>query len=260
MRIGLIGPEATISIIEQVVNENFPNIIVIKRTVEFFEESDIFVQELQDSKSVDAILFSGPLNYNYVLKRVNATIPWGYLHHNRVSIYKAFLDASIKYHSDLKALSVDTYEKELIQEVLTNMGITDFVINKPQYSVNDPNLENYFCESGYKVDYEMKNKVSETGSNPVFNQVFKTSKIKSNISRRKNLIDNIVHDDIINGLIFDERLPNVLNRDRQTFDNNFIANYKNFNGLVYPDPFIAQRLYELLTENKKSNKAELDGE
>lgn len=156
MRIGLIGPEATISVIEQVINENFPNIIVIKRTVGFFEESDIFVQELQDSKSVDAILFSGPLNYNYVLKRVNATIPWGYLHHNRVSIYKAFLDASIKYHSDLKALSVDTYEEEFVREVLKNMGITDFVINKLQYSVNDPNLENYFCEFHKKCFLEQR--------------------------------------------------------------------------------------------------------
>lgn len=156
MRIGLIGPETTITVIERIINENLPNIVIKKKTIGFFEESDIYAKEFQESKSVDAILFSGPSNYNYVLKRVKQTIPWGYLHHNGVSIYKAFLDASIKYHSDLKALSVDTYEEEFVREVLKNMGITDFVINKPQYSVNDPNLENYFCEFHKKCFLEQR--------------------------------------------------------------------------------------------------------
>ena len=75
---------------------------------------------------------------------------------------------------------------------------------------------------------------------------------------QKKLYDAIT--EILSDESLKESLETVLNRDRQTFDNNFIAKYKNFNGLVYPDPFIAQRLYELLTENKKSNKAELDGE
>lgn len=75
---------------------------------------------------------------------------------------------------------------------------------------------------------------------------------------QKKLYDAIT--EILSDESLKESLETVLNRDRQTFDNNFIANYKNFNGLVYPDPFIAQRLYELLTENKKSNKADFDGE
>lgn len=156
MQIGLIGPETTISVIEKTIKENLPNVIIVKRIVGFFEESDIVAKELQASKTVDAILFSGPSNYNYVLKRVDQTIPWGYLHHNRVSVYKAFLDASIKYHSDLKSLSVDTYEEELVQEVLSNMGITDFVINKPKYSINDTNLENFFFEFHKKCFLEKR--------------------------------------------------------------------------------------------------------
>lgn len=146
MRIGVIGPESTVEVIERVVTESLPNIVLVKKTTEFFEESDILAQELQESGAVDAILFSGPLNYNYVLKRIKPSIPWGHLSHSRVSIYKAFLDASYKYHSDLKAISVDTYDLSIIQEVLTHMGITDFVVNKPEYSVNDANLENTFYE------------------------------------------------------------------------------------------------------------------
>ena len=146
MRIGVIGPESTVEVIERVVTESLPNIVLVIKTTEFFEESDLLAQELQESGAVDAILFSGPLNYNYVLKRIKPSIPWGHLSHSRVSIYKAFLDASYKYHSDLKAISVDTYDLSIIQEVLSHMGITDFVINKPEYSVNDANLENTFYE------------------------------------------------------------------------------------------------------------------
>lgn len=146
MRIGVIGPTSTVGVIEQVVKEALPNVKIIKKTTEFFEESDRLAQELQEQGVVDAILFTGPLNYSYVLKRVKPTIPWGHLSHSRVSIYKAFLDASYRYHSDLKAISIDTYDLDIIQEVLTYMGIKDFVINKPEYSVNDPNLENNFYE------------------------------------------------------------------------------------------------------------------
>lgn len=146
MRIGVIGPASTVGVIKRVVNKALPNIILIERTTEFFEESDALADELQASGLVDAILFTGPLNYSYVLKRLKPIIPWGHLSHSRVSIYRAFLDASYRYHSDLKTISVDTYDLDLIQEVLTLMGIKDFVVNKPQYSVNDPNLEHSFYE------------------------------------------------------------------------------------------------------------------
>lgn len=146
MRLGVIGPESTVSVIERIVSEILPNIVLVKRTTEFFEESDVLASELQNDGKVDAILFSGPLNYHYVLKRVKPIVPWRHLYHSRVSIFKAFLDASYRYHNDFNAISVDTYDLNIVHEALEHMGIKDFVVNKPEYSVDDPNLENTFLE------------------------------------------------------------------------------------------------------------------
>lgn len=144
MRIGIIGPNSTVSKVYDIITEEFPEIELLKRTTEFYELSDTLARELQEKSLVDGILFTGPLNFGYVSKRLSPTIPWAYIQHNRETITKGFLEASYHYHSDLKAISVDTYSTDIITELMSDMGITDFVINKPKYEINDSNLENYF--------------------------------------------------------------------------------------------------------------------
>lgn len=168
MRLGLIGPESTVSVIARVVKELLPNTILVVRTTEFFEESDELARELQDCGRVDAILFSGPLNYNYVLKRVKPTIPWRHLYYSRISVYKAFLDASYRYHTTFNAISVDTYDLNVIREVFTQMGVEDYIINKPDYSIDDPNLENTFLEFHKKAYLEQRATICFTNVEHVY--------------------------------------------------------------------------------------------
>lgn len=142
MKIGLIGPATTVYIIKETIEREFPNVELLTKATSFFEESDAITKELQEGQQVDCLLFSGPSNYDYTLARIKPTIPWGYLAHNRVSLFKALLDASFIYHKEFKNISLDTYEEELLEEILQSLHIEDWGIYKSPYVINNTNLEN----------------------------------------------------------------------------------------------------------------------
>ena len=119
VKIGIIGPQTTATVIQQVVEKEFPEIQLVFRCSEFYEESAAIAEVFQNEREVEGLLFTGPTNYAYARKRLVPTIPWNYLPHSRTSVYQALFEAAVMYHSDLKAISVDRYEEELLREVLS---------------------------------------------------------------------------------------------------------------------------------------------
>lgn len=141
MKIGVIGPWTTVQNIKQVIERDMPDVQPVYRCTEFYEESGELAASLQNEKEVDAILFSGPTNYAYARNRVLPSIPWGFLPHSRTAALEAFLKAMAIYGSDLKAISVDRYAPELLQEVLDTAGIQNATILQAPYSAEEPGYE-----------------------------------------------------------------------------------------------------------------------
>lgn len=141
MKIGVIGPEITVNVIRKVAEKDLPDIQFTYRCSEFFEQSADFAALFQSEKDVDAILFTGPTNYAYARKRLVPTIPWGYLPHNRTSALQAFLEATSIYGSDLKAISVDRYDSDLMRRVLESSGIHDTKIIRAPFDFEEPGFE-----------------------------------------------------------------------------------------------------------------------
>lgn len=141
MKIGVIGPWTTVEGIKQVIENDMPDVQILCRCTEFYEESGELAARLQNEKEVDAILFSGPTNYAYARKRVVPAIPWSFLPHSRTAALEAFLKAMAVYGSDLKAISVDRYQPELLREVLESSGIQDTNIYQAPYSAEEPGYE-----------------------------------------------------------------------------------------------------------------------
>ncbi len=128
MKIGVIGPRTTVRVIEDVVKKQLFDIQLVCRISEFYEATPRIVKELQQMPEVEAILFTGPTNYGHAKNHVQPTIPWGYLPHNRSSLQESFLKAITMFNNDLKAISVDRYDTNLLEEVLSDIGVTDFSI------------------------------------------------------------------------------------------------------------------------------------
>lgn len=141
MKIGVIGPEITVNVVRRVAERELPDIQFLYHCSEFYEQSGDMAAELQADREVDGILFTGPTNYAYARNRVTPTIPWSFLPHNRTSVLQAFLEAMTLYRSDLKAISVDRYEPDLLNRVLESAGIHGAEIHRAPFDFEDPAFE-----------------------------------------------------------------------------------------------------------------------
>lgn len=141
LKIGVIGPSTTVNFIKQVAERDIPDVQFVYSCWEYYEESDRLAIGLQSDSSIDAILFSGPTNYNYALRRVTPTIPWGHLPHSRTAALQAFLEAQSLYGSDLKAISVDRYSPQLLRGTLNSCGIQGTKFYQAPFSPEEQGYE-----------------------------------------------------------------------------------------------------------------------
>ena len=141
MKIGVIGPEVTVNVVRKVAEKDLPDIQFVYRCSEFFEQSADSAALLQEDTDVDAILVTGPTNYAYARKRLVPTVPWSHLPHNRTSALQAFLEATSIYGSDLKSISVDRYDSQLMRNVLESGGIHDTTIIRAPFDFEEPGFE-----------------------------------------------------------------------------------------------------------------------
>lgn len=146
MKIGVIGPDTTVKVIKTVVERDIPDVQLAYACTEFFEESGKLASKFQNDGTVDAILFSGPTNYNYALRRTSPVMPWGYLPHSRTAALQALLTAQSLYGSDLKAISVDRYDPQLLRATLDACSIQDSVIYQAPYDPEDLDFEHKLLE------------------------------------------------------------------------------------------------------------------
>lgn len=141
MKIGVIGPETTVRIIKKVAERDITDVRFVYSCTEFYEETGILADNLQRQRDVDALLFSGPTNYSYARRRVKPSVPWGYLPHSRTAALQAFLEAIAIYGSDLRGISVDRYDPELLRESLESAGIKGTRIYRAPYSPEEDGYE-----------------------------------------------------------------------------------------------------------------------
>lgn len=141
MKIGVIGPSITVNIIKNVAQRELPDVQFVYHCSEFYEQAGEMAAAFQAQREVDAILFTGPTNFAYARKRVSPTIPWSYLPHSRTAALQALLEAMAVHGSDLKAISVDRYEPELMRQVLEGAGIQGTKILRAPCDFEEPGYE-----------------------------------------------------------------------------------------------------------------------
>ena len=123
VKIGIIGPQTTATVIQQVVEKEFPEIQLVFRCSEFYEESAAIAAAFQNEREVEGLLFTG-----------------------RTSVYQALFEAAVMYHSDLKAISVDRYEEELLREVLSLAGLGETRILRAPFGEEEYDFERKLLE------------------------------------------------------------------------------------------------------------------
>lgn len=136
MKIGVTGSPGICAMIQKVLKKNMPDLELLCVSSEYYQDSVEVVEQFQKS-DVNGILFTGPTNYNYVLKRLTPTVPWVYLPHNQSVLMKAFLQAIHRYNFIPDVISVDMYEEQMVLDTLEEAGITGGKVLKAYTSSPD---------------------------------------------------------------------------------------------------------------------------
>lgn len=145
MKIVVIGTKMMPKIINKMIDQ-LPNVEIQYHCSEFYEEAASIADALQKEGKADAILFSGPTSYHYARRRIVATIPWAYLPYSRVAAFQACLEGIAIFQSDLKALSVDQFDHNLLREALEEVGIHDSVILRAGIDSEEEQFEKKLLE------------------------------------------------------------------------------------------------------------------
>ncbi|MCD7833251.1 MAG: helix-turn-helix domain-containing protein [Lachnospiraceae bacterium] len=143
MRIGVIGPRTTAAEVQTIVKKEMPDIHLVVIENDNYEECAEIADEWQRKQKVDAILFTGPSNYSYAIKRVTPRILWGYLPHNRLSVLQALYKGLAVFQWDTRGISIDTYEEEIVRDVLESVGICDTSIIKAPFDAETTDYERH---------------------------------------------------------------------------------------------------------------------
>lgn len=146
LKIGVVGPESTASVVLNVLKEEFMDIQAVYRGSDFFEESGTLAETLQSRDHVEAILFTGATVYANAVRQTAPSIPWRYVPRSRIAVLQAFLEAITIYKNDLQAVSVDCYEEDRLREVMDELGIRNIRICRAPYDPETPGFEKRMVE------------------------------------------------------------------------------------------------------------------
>lgn len=142
MKIGVIGPEITANVIKRVSERELPDVQFVYRCSEFYEESaELAPTPIKKSGMWTPSFSPGQPTSPMARKRLTPTIPWSYLPHSRTAALQAFLEAIAVHSSNLKAISVDRYDPNLLQQVLEGVGIHGTAIFRAPYDFEEPGFE-----------------------------------------------------------------------------------------------------------------------
>ena len=124
MKIGVTGSDHICDRIQKTLEKRMPDLEVVYRRSNDYRYGLEAAAQFQKGK-VSGIIFTGPTNYHYALKRLEPNVPWTFLPHNQASILKALAESAVRYSCVPDVISIDMYEEQLVQETLEEIGISN---------------------------------------------------------------------------------------------------------------------------------------
>lgn len=118
MKIGVTGSDHICDRIQKTLEKRMPDLEVVYRRSNDYRYGLEAAAQFQKGK-VSGIIFTGPTNYHYALKRLEPNVPWTFLPHNQASILKALAESAVRYSCVPDVISIDMYEEQLVPGTVT---------------------------------------------------------------------------------------------------------------------------------------------
>jgi len=146
MKVGLIGPRDIVSRTHSIIKQEHPNDQLVDLPYGIYLESPEIV--LKNQPFMDALLFAGKLPFKIAEVEVEKKIPWEYMPRRKNTLFRAMLEASFVKHYDIKSISIDTYEDDLVHSAYQEIGVKSVNLNIyiAEQKILKPDYMNYLCK------------------------------------------------------------------------------------------------------------------
>lgn len=121
MKVGVIGPSQIVAKTVKVIKREFPQIEPVEYIYAIYTETPAIIKYHQ--LEVDALLFTGKTPYTLAGKQLKQTVPWEYVPRSGSSLLRILLYAKIWTEYDIRNISFDTYNQDLLYEAYQEIGI-----------------------------------------------------------------------------------------------------------------------------------------
>ena len=158
MKVGIIGPTQIVAKAVRIIKKEFPQIEPVEYIYSIYTETPDLLKYHQ--LEVDALLFTGKTPYTLAGKNIKPTVPWEYVPRSGSSLLRVLLYAKLWTDFDIRNVSFDTYNQDLLHEAYQEIGIPleqlkIFIAEEQRPSVD---YQSHICNFHKKNYYE--NRVS----------------------------------------------------------------------------------------------------
>ena len=146
MKLCVLGPVNTVSRNARIVRDAFPELEVQEVAYELYTDTLGMIGQIQ--RDFDLLLFPGKAAYRLCEKHTVPTIPWEYIPRHSSSLLRALLEVQYAYKKDIRRISYDTLDYELILQAYQEIGIDrqDLRIFVAEQRLLDPDYLQYLVE------------------------------------------------------------------------------------------------------------------
>lgn len=143
MIIAVIAPEDVAAYCKSVIRNENPEVTVIEATYTYYMQAPEIVKSVQDK--VDGILFGGKTPYMVTEKSVAQKVPWSFLDRETGTLFRAILEAYVILKKDIRKVSFDSYDEDMITMAYSDIGIKENELNIyiAQQRLQDSNYHEY---------------------------------------------------------------------------------------------------------------------
>ena len=121
MKVGIIGPSQIVAKTRGIIQKDFPQIEPVEYIYSIYSETPDILKYHQ--LEVDALLFTGKTPYTLAGKSIKPTVPWEYVPRSGSSLMRVLLYAKLWTDYDIRNISFDTYDQDLLHEAYAEIGI-----------------------------------------------------------------------------------------------------------------------------------------
>ena len=153
MKLCVLGPVNTVSRTARIVREAFPELEIQEVSYELYTDTLTMIDQLQ--RDYDLLLFPGKAAYRLCEKHTIPTIPWEYIPRHSSSLLRALLEIQYAYKRDIRRISYDTVDRDLILQAYQEIGIDpqSLQIFVAEQRLLDEDYLNYLVEF-HKYNYQ----------------------------------------------------------------------------------------------------------